>query len=281
MMPNVMPNYSAPMFGTGFSPTLFNPTSPATLGGCPCGAAGGMDQRFMMMQQLQIMEQMLEMMAMMLGGGGFMGDMMGMPGMGGPNMGFPGGPGGFPGSAFGGAPSFGGGPSFGGAPSFGGGPSFGGAPSFGGPGGGAPMGPVAGGQVSGGGQGSVDLARRFLGRDSRSIRGQMPHFTAAGGQTNNCADFVSSSLEATGRLRGHFVNVRGLERALQQQGWRQVPANMAKPGDVWMNHSRGHTELVSSMGGRTTIGSNNDRPGHQVISERNKNPGSGVYYSKG
>ena len=120
------------------------------------------------------------------------------------------------------------------------------------------MGPVApGGQFGQGGGAAVDLARRFVGRDSQSIRGQMPHFTAAGGRTNNCADFVSSALESTGALRGHFVNVRGLERALQQQGYRQVPAHMAKPGDVWINHSRGHTELVTSHGGRSTIGSNN------------------------
>ena len=74
--------------------------------------------------------------------------------------------------------------------------------------------------------------------------------------------------------------MRALETALKRQGYRQVPASQAKPGDVWMNHSRGHTELVTQAGGRKTIGSNNIRQGFQRISERDKNPGSGVYYSR-
>lgn len=249
------PSYSAPVYGGGFSPTLLQPTSPMSL-----SPMGGLDQRFMMMQQLQVMEQMLEMMEMMLGGGGFLGQSMGMPGLNGPTGLTPGGfaSGGFPGSALG--------------------PALSCSPG----GGSAPVsGPVPTGPVGAGAQGSVDLARRYLGRDSQSIKGQMPHFTAAGGQTNNCADFVSSSLESTGRLQGHFVNVRGLEDALKRQGWRQVPASQARPGDVWMNHSRGHTELVTAAGGTRAIGSNNDRPGHQVISEKGLDPSSGVYYTKG
>jgi hypothetical protein len=228
-----------------------------------------------------------------MGGGGGLPGMLGMPGMGGPGgiPGFPGGfgnsggfPGGFGGGGFGGGgfggPSFGGG-GFGG-PSFGGGfggPSFGGG-NFGGPG--NVGGPAIGGQVGAGGQAAVNLGRQFLGQPSQSIRGKLPNFTAAGGRTNNCADFVSSLLESTGGLRGHHVNVRGLERALQQQGYRRVPAQQAKPGDVWINHSRGHTEMVTQHGGTRTIGSNNNGvPGFQRISERNKNPNDGVYYSRG
>jgi len=130
----------------------------------------------------------------------------------------------------------------------------------------------------GSGQAAVDLARKFKGQESWRIKGKMPNFTAAGGQTNNCADFVSSALESTGRLKGHQINVKRMEQALIKQGYVQVPASQARPGDVWMNHSRGHTELVSAKGGTRTIGSNNDRPGHQVITERAKSTTSGVYY---
>lgn len=140
---------------------------------------------------------------------------------------------------------------------------------------------TSGGSTAASGNAAVDLGRKFIGQNSIDIKGKLPKFTAAGGQTNNCADFVSSLLENAGTLKGHFVNVKGMEQALKQQGWRQIPAAQAKPGDVWMNHSRGHVELVTEAGGRKTIGSNNDRPGHQVISERAKDPGSGIYYTKG
>ena len=140
---------------------------------------------------------------------------------------------------------------------------------------------MTGGPAGQGGQAAVDYARQFNGRDSYTLKGQMNNFTAAGGKTNNCADFVCSALQSTGQLRGHFVGVRALETALKQQGYRQVPAQQAKPGDVWISNSRSHTELVTAPGGTKTIGSNNIRQGFQRISERGKNPGSGVYYSKG
>jgi len=136
---------------------------------------------------------------------------------------------------------------------------------------------------NGSGSAAVAMGRQFLGRESWSIKGQMPHFTAAGGQTNNCADFVSSCLESQGLIRGHHVNVRELEQSLLRQGYRPVPLSMAKPGDVWINASRGHTELVQGFdpqrGGVSLIGSNNDRPGHQVIS--NGFSRSGVVYTRG
>lgn len=133
----------------------------------------------------------------------------------------------------------------------------------------------------GGGSEAVKLGQRFVGRNAADIKGSLSHFTAAGGQTNNCADFVSSLLESTGGLKGHFVGVTALEGALKKQGYHQVPASQSKAGDVWISHSRSHTEMVAEAGGKKTIGSNNDRPGHQVISERAKDPGSGVYYSRG
>lgn len=273
MMPTGFPSANAFVGGPNFNPMGPGGNPMANqMGGCGCGnPMGQMGQLNMMMQQLQMMEMMVDLMSMMMGGGNFMGDMMGMPGMGNgfPQMGgFPGGGGGFP--QMGGFPggNYGGpGGNFGG--NYGGGP--------GGVGGPAPISGTAGQ----GSQAAVDLGRRFLGRDSWTIKGQLPNFTAAGGRTNNCADFVSSLLQSTGGLQGHFVNVRGLEAALKKQGYRQVPAHLAKPGDVWINHSRGHTEMVTAPGGTRTIGSNNIRQGHQQISERNKDPRSGVYYTRG
>lgn len=131
------------------------------------------------------------------------------------------------------------------------------------------------------GNGAVDLAKKFLGRVSKEIKGELPNFTAAGGYTNNCADFVSSCLENQGLLKGHFVNVERLEEALIQQGYKKIPPEQAKAGDVWIGSDRGHTELVEGVNGGNlkTIGSNNIRQGFQVISERDKDLNSGVVYS--
>jgi len=151
----------------------------------------------------------------------------------------------------------------------------------GGPGGAGPMGgaPIAG---SGSGAAAVNLGRQFLGRNAIDIKGQMPHFTAAGGQTNNCADFVSSCLESQGLIKGHHINVKEMEQSLLKQGYKRIPASQAQAGDVWMNSSRGHTELVQGVqnGKLKLIGSNNDRPGHQVISEATKSLNDGVVYSR-
>ncbi len=133
--------------------------------------------------------------------------------------------------------------------------------------------------TSASGNAAVDMAKKFLGRDSINIKGQMPHFTAAGGVTNNCADFVSSCLESTGRLKGHEINVGHLENSLQRQGYKQVSRAQAQPGDVWISGSGGHTELVAEAGGRTLIGSNGSS--YQRISEdRSSGMRGGRFYHK-
>jgi hypothetical protein len=139
-------------------------------------------------------------------------------------------------------------------------------------------GPIPEGHIvpNGSGQDAVDLGKQYLGQNSIDIKGKLPNFTAAGGQTNNCADFVSSLLESTGRIKGHHVNVSELEQSLRQQGYQEVPKDQAQPGDVWISDSRGHTEMVAERGGTRLIGSNNDRPGHQVISMNSNS--SGHYY---
>ena len=189
-------------------------------------------------------------------------------------------------------------PMGGGAPAGGGGAPMGGGGPVGGPAGGngATGGPgpaggpaeVAGAAQGGpitapqgeGNQAAADYARQFIGKDSYTLKGQMNHFTAAGGKTNNCADFVSSALESTGGLKGHFVGVKDLEKNLQKQGYHRVSGKDAQPGDVWMNSSRGHTELVGTKGATTLIGSNNIRPGFQRVSEKPNNPNTGVYYHR-
>ncbi len=116
----------------------------------------------------------------------------------------------------------------------------------------------------------VAIARKYVTHPptpSIKLKGKLPHFTAAGGETNDCADFVSSVLETAGRISGHHINVGEFKGSLLKQGWRVVQRKQATPGDVWMNYSLGHTELVSGGGGSSLIGSNNDRPGHQVVTE--------------
>jgi cell wall-associated NlpC family hydrolase len=122
----------------------------------------------------------------------------------------------------------------------------------------------------------VSIARQYVTSPptpSIKLKGKLPHFTAAGGETNDCADFVSSVLETAGRVSGHHINVKEFEHALTAQGWKYVNKGNAKAGDVWMNSSRGHTELVSADGAAHLIGSNNDRPGHQIVTETSGHDG--------
>ncbi|MEQ8187614.1 MAG: peptidoglycan amidohydrolase family protein [Candidatus Eremiobacterota bacterium] len=259
---------------SGFSPMMGN----------NIGNFLGMQQQNPMMQMMQMMMQMMQMMMMMMGGGAnpFMGGMMpgmmgGMPGMGGGMPGMGGMGGGFPGMG-GGMPGMGG--MGGGMPYAGAYAGPNGAGAFAGTGGAGGAGAYTGPMGTGSGAAAVNVGRQFLGQNAIDIKGKMPHFTAAGGQTNNCADFVSSCLESQGLIKGHHINVKEMEQSLIKQGYRQIPLNQAKAGDVWMNSSRGHTELVQGFqnGKLKLIGSNNDRPGHQVISEGSAT--SGVVYSR-
>ena len=127
---------------------------------------------------------------------------------------------------------------------------------------------------------AVNLARQFEGRDSKSLKGELPNFTAAGGQDNNCADFVSSVLRSSGQFNGHEVQVSKLKESLQGQGFQQIPAAEAQPGDVFFAKKGSHTELVTEAGGTRTIGSNNVTSDRQAISERDKDPSTGIYYAR-
>ncbi|MFN8607754.1 MAG: hypothetical protein U0931_09490 [Vulcanimicrobiota bacterium] len=167
-------------------------------------------------------------------------------------------------------------------------------PNFGNSLAGGPTNPGAGGPAASGGAGqaaggggaaarAVDIAKQFEGQDSKSIKGKLPGFTAPGGNTNNCAAFVSACLEHTGALPkgGGSASVSSLRGKLKSAGWKKVPANQATKGSVWMTkEGKGsHTELVASPGGTQTIGSNNVRQGFQKIKTRQKNPSSGEFYA--
>lgn len=170
-------------------------------------------------------------------------------------------------------------------------PGGGAIPNFGNslasPGGSAPAGGAnQAGQAAGGGGAAaraVDIAKQFEGQDSKSIKGKLPGFTAPGGNTNNCAAFVSACLEHTGALPkgGGSASVSSLRGKLKSAGWKKVPGNQAPKGSVWMTkEGKGsHTELVASPGGTQTIGSNNVRQGFQKIKTRQKNASSGEFYA--
>lgn len=134
---------------------------------------------------------------------------------------------------------------------------------------------------------AIALARKYLGMPSRAVKGLLRNFQAAGGWSNNCADFVSSVLQNSGRINKHYVGVPELEQGLIKQGYKKIPVSAAKPGDVWISNARTHTELVSEVVkkpngkvGFKTIGSNNVEYQYQEITERWKSLTSGIIIQK-
>lgn len=137
------------------------------------------------------------------------------------------------------------------------------------------------------GQAAVDDARKFLGEKSQTLKGKLDNFQAAGGHTNNCADFVSANLMNNGLLQGKQVNVDKLREQLQKEGWSQVQAGETKPGDVAFYNNHRHVELVSEAGGTRSIGSNNQDPetrkpvaGQQWVTERDMDPSQVSYWHR-
>jgi 3D (Asp-Asp-Asp) domain-containing protein len=109
----------------------------------------------------------------------------------------------------------------------------------------------------------VAVARRFvkhppLRADSNYLKTKLPNYIAAGGRTNDCADFVSSVLKTAGKISFHDVNVESMKGHLLSHGWHTVPKHQAQPGDVWLCLSGGiqHVTLVSQSGGSRVIGAN-------------------------
>ena len=136
----------------------------------------------------------------------------------------------------------------------------------------------------GNGAAASQLAEQYLGQRTFDIQG-MDNLSKHIGYNNNCANFVSACLQNTGMLDGHYNGTHGLEAALKKQGYRQVSASEAQPGDVWFNDKKGHTELVyaAAKDGNppVLIGSNNMNGSDiQTVSLSYKSGAKGVYYHK-
>ena len=81
------------------------------------------------------------------------------------------------------------------------------------------------------------------------------------GYNNNCANFVTASLVNAGMIAKNMIAVSTIYNYCKAgtEGYRLISISDAKPGDIWMNTSLGHTELVvgNYNGTLILIGSNN------------------------
>lgn len=133
----------------------------------------------------------------------------------------------------------------------------------GGPSGGAvDAGSAVGLPTSGPHANAAAVAEQYLGRNASELRGdRSDDLPMQAGVPANvcCANFVSAVLTEAGQLPAnlHTNSVRQLDSTLRSQGWTEVPASQARPGDVVIIQGGGvsHTVLVSGPG--QTIGSNN------------------------
>jgi Putative amidase domain len=106
---------------------------------------------------------------------------------------------------------------------------------------------------------AVSYATSQLGKAAINVN--LPNYRHAGGVTNDCADFVSACCANAGTFRKTpaDASVVSFRNNLIAQGWRPVPKDQAKPGDVAIiSGSAGpqHTELVATQGATKCIGSN-------------------------
>ena len=141
-------------------------------------------------------------------------------------------------------------------------------------GGGSPAGAIGGANGASGASGSspisgantdvLEYAKKFLGTNAKDLKGVMPNFQDVGNGRKDCADFVSSVLQNTGKLNGHYNRVVDLEAALKKQGWVEVSQEQAQPGDVYLytGENGNHTEIVAEPGAKKLIGSNNVNADH-------------------
>jgi len=130
-------------------------------------------------------------------------------------------------------------------------------------------------------------AQRLGGTRAYDLTGRLPGFSdttrmpeTGYGQTNQCANFVSSFAQRLG-LKGHYLSVPRLREALEKQGWKKVSEQDARPGDVWMSNS--HTELVTKAasgkrGLPEVTGSNNGGQYRQTVSSHPQS--GGTFYTR-
>jgi LysM repeat protein len=134
----------------------------------------------------------------------------------------------------------------------------------------APVGPT--GAPGGGSSDIAATAEKYLGQNASSLKGNRnDNLPMNAGVPSNvcCANFVSAVLTESGHLPGnlHTDSVAQLNTTLRAQGWTEVSAAQAKPGDVVIIQGGGvsHTVIVSGPG--QTVGSNNvNADGTQRIS---------------
>ncbi|WP_066722190.1 phage tail tip lysozyme [Sphingomonas pituitosa] len=133
-------------------------------------------------------------------------------------------------------------------------------------GGGTPRtgGTEAAGGVEGGGTGrnAADVARQYLGRNAADLRGDRSDNLPMNANVPAnvcCANFVSAVLTEAGQLPAnlHTDSVAQLDKTLRAQGWTEVSAAQAKPGDVVIIQGGGVSHTVLYAGNGQTIGSNN------------------------
>lgn len=120
------------------------------------------------------------------------------------------------------------------------------------------------GRVEGGGSGRnpADVARQYLGRNAADLRGDRSDNLPMNANVPAnvcCANFVSAVLTEAGQLPAnlHTDSVAQLDKTLRAQGWTEVSAAQAKPGDVVIIQGGGVSHTVLYAGNGQTIGSNN------------------------
>ena len=81
------------------------------------------------------------------------------------------------------------------------------------------------------------------------------------GYDNNCANFVTACLKTVGLISKNIIRVADVKTHCLNgtDGWRKIDFKDAKAGDIWINASEKHTELVVGYKNDNVylIGSNN------------------------
>jgi hypothetical protein len=115
------------------------------------------------------------------------------------------------------------------------------------------------------GQNPASIAHRpeVFGHDTSQLQhDQTLPLDAGVSSYESCANFVSAVLQKSGLINWHSNEVGDLMDRLEKQGWREVPASEARPGDVAIIDAKTpteHADLVYSSDGHNImlIGSNN------------------------
>ena len=101
------------------------------------------------------------------------------------------------------------------------------------------------------------------------------------GYNDNCANFVTACLKSVGLISKNMINLTQINNHCTNQtdGYRKIDYANAKAGDIWVNASKGHTELVLGYKDGTIylIGSNNFNAGNFTGCQIDTGAGGGSY----